>query len=1340
MRAASKSREVSKILVRCALWFCACNVLAAALAAQCTSPTQVSNGTYTSGDHSATDNNALSAANFVIGGSATATFVAGNCIQLLPGFHASAIGATVPTTFHAWVETAPAAVSVAPTSGSGLTQPFTWTFSSPSGTGNISSMQLLFNTSVSGPNACWIYYSVGSNLLYLSDNNGSTWLGGIVAGQSGTVSNSQCSISGSGAAATASGNQLALTVPVTFQSSFSGAKNDYAIAYDNEGLNTTWVQMGTWTVSNPSGFTPIRISSGGAYTDSLGQVWSADYGYLQGSTYSTSAAITGTSDQRLYQTERWNQPSLTYQFSVPNGNYTVTLKFAEIYDTAPGQRYMNATLNGTTVFTNLDVWTATGGPNRAYDVSYPVSVTNGLLTITLTCTSPNNSAEVNSIQIVAAGTGSVATPSFSPAPGSYSGAQTVTLSSTTGGASIRYTTNGTTPTETVGTLYTGGFTVSTTTTVKAIAYLAGWADSLVASGTYTIAAPTVATPTFSPVGGSYSGAQSVTITTTTPNATIRYTTDGSTPTESAGTIYSGAITVSSTETLKAIAYEAGWTDSTVSSATYTITGAAATPTFSPAGGNYTSGQSVTITTTTPSATIRYTTNGDTPSRTTGTLYTGPVSIGATTTLKAIAYATGLSDSAVFTAAYTISVTAGTPTISPATGTYTSPTAITLSSTTPGASIRYTTNGSTPTETVGTLYSSPFTLSSPATVKAIAYATGWIDSSIGSAIFTFAAAPPSFQPPTGTYAPGQTVVLSTTTPGASIRFTTDGSTPSETVGSFYTSPVTVTNGMIVRAIAYITGWTDSAITSETYTVQSASSGAIRDYIHLGGRVLAIENGASQTVSSPGFSPGGGTYTTAQSITITTTTPGATIRYTTDGSTPSETAGTIYGGPVPVASSMTIRAIAYETGWTDSAISSATYTITGSVSAPAFNPGGGNYTAAQSVAITTTTPGATIRYTTDGSTPSETAGTIYGGPVYVASSMTVRAIAYEAGWTDSTISSANYTITGTVAAPTLNPGPGTYASPQTVSIGTGTPGASIRYTTDGSTPTPTYGTLYAGAFTISSTESLKAIAYETGWANSSVTTGAYTITPETVSTPNQPNGTASGTLGTSYTYTTGGSVSSYGSGVQYQFTWGDGNSGWLAPGTTSASHVWSSAGTYTVTVQARSAVNALVLSSPSPGLSVTMTDPVPVPWEFIPSGTGTTQQFTIQVVDYAGTSAITYVQPFLANSSNSQGQLTDLSNSCHLEYQASGQTLSLDSSSGNNSWVGHGTQNGIGAWVDSNTNNVCQVNSWSIQPSGNTLVLNVSLTFQTPGTWYQFLSASNGTGDSAWVTNGFTWTAQ
>jgi len=77
-------------------------------------------------------------------------------------------------------------------------------------------------------------------------------------------------------------------------------------------------------------------------------------------------------------------------------------------------------------------------------------------------------------------------PTFSPAPGTYGSSQTVTLTSSTSGASIRYTTDGTTPTETAGILYSAPFTVSSSTPIKAIAYQDGMADSAVASITYTI--------------------------------------------------------------------------------------------------------------------------------------------------------------------------------------------------------------------------------------------------------------------------------------------------------------------------------------------------------------------------------------------------------------------------------------------------------------------------------------------------------------------------------------------------------------------------------------------------------------------------------------------------------------------------------------------------------------------------------------------------------------------------------------------------------------------------------------------------------------------------------------
>ena len=73
--------------------------------------------------------------------------------------------------------------------------------------------------------------------------------------------------------------------------------------------------------------------------------------------------------------------------------------------------------------------------------------------------------------------------------------------------------------------------------------------------------------------------------------------------------------------------------------------------------------------------------------------------------------------------------------------------------------------------------------------------------------------------------------------------------------------------------------------------------------------------------------------------------------------------------------TLQAIAYKSGMTDSSVTSGAYTIQQPVAAPTFNPAAGTYTAAQSVTIGTATSGATIRYTTDGTTPSATVGTLY-----------------------------------------------------------------------------------------------------------------------------------------------------------------------------------------------------------------------------------------------------------------------------------------------------------------------------------------------------------------------------
>lgn len=163
----------------------------------------------------------------------------------------------------------------------------------------------------------------------------------------------------------------------------------------------------------------------------------------------------------------------------------------------------------------------------------------------------------------------VGSPSFSPAPVSvgFGPTQSVSLSSITPGAKIYYTTNGTTPT-TASTLFTTPISVASTETIKALAVTTGVHNSPVTSALYTINGA-VATPTFSPVAGSYSGTQTVTVSSATSGSTFYYTADGSTPT-TASTLYVGPISVAVSKTIKVLGTKAGFSNSAIASAAYVI--------------------------------------------------------------------------------------------------------------------------------------------------------------------------------------------------------------------------------------------------------------------------------------------------------------------------------------------------------------------------------------------------------------------------------------------------------------------------------------------------------------------------------------------------------------------------------------------------------------------------------------------------------------------------------------------------------------------------------------------------------------------------------------------------
>ncbi|MBN2754295.1 MAG: hypothetical protein JXR81_05440 [Candidatus Goldbacteria bacterium] len=142
-----------------------------------------------------------------------------------------------------------------------------------------------------------------------------------------------------------------------------------------------------------------RVNAGGdVYPDSWGNTWIADTNYSGGYGHGVTVAVANTADSILYQDERYGNP-FTYTFNVPPGDYQVTLKFAELYWEAAGDRIFDVFINSTRVLDDFDIYNEAGSAFRALSKTFNnISPAAGQILIQFGPASIDN-AQVCAVQI-----------------------------------------------------------------------------------------------------------------------------------------------------------------------------------------------------------------------------------------------------------------------------------------------------------------------------------------------------------------------------------------------------------------------------------------------------------------------------------------------------------------------------------------------------------------------------------------------------------------------------------------------------------------------------------------------------------------------------------------------------------------------------------------------------------------------------------------------------------------------------------------------------------------------------------------------------------------------------
>jgi len=566
------------------------------------------------------------------------------------------------------------------------------------------------------------------------------------------------------------------------------------------------------------------------------------------------------------------------------------------------------------------------------------------------------------------------------------------------GANIYYTTDGTEPTE-ASTLFTAPFQITTTSTIKAIAVKPYYQSSNASTLEVTITAPTVETPVFTPVSGAYSDSVAFSIACATEGAVIRYTLDGTVPTETS-TLYTAPVTLTTTTTVTAKAFKAGWFASETATAVYTVssepilsvsttalnfTSTQLTQQFTVSSANF-SDPTIYIYTTNPHFTI----DPVTIPTNTNTVVTVTFD-GTESTTANLHVNVGMIDEIVH---LTATAQLPAPVLDPATGEDTLIT-VTMSCSVADAAIYYTIDGNEPTS-ASTSYTTPVTLNTPGTytVKAIAVKADWENSEVTTGTYIINE-PPAPQPiDTIIYSVGfeaeEGFEAGSYYQNTDISFT---GPEGAQWGTFYGTPST--NNHITGAQSMQMRW---------YTAEAHSMNVGYTYTHFDLRNVThvtflanSSNGLNVKVSHS--IDGGNTYSDGEVFSLSSTAHAFDYVVDENGSNDFVRLRFAIVLPDPLPTPNNSRLVI------DSVV---VYGIPGlaptMVSIPTITPNSGFFYDLQTVSITCETEDAVIRYTTDGSEPTENS-TIYAEPFQVSTTTTIKAKAWKTDLTPSFTAIAN-----------------------------------------------------------------------------------------------------------------------------------------------------------------------------------------------------------------------------------------------------------------------------------------------------------------------------------------------